>query len=88
MNLNGLKDLDLYFGATALGIMLIILIAILLGLKFRSIGYKIFVVILSLGLLIPVYFCFRHELNFPIIGTLFLIESLAGFLIAFNASKY
>jgi hypothetical protein len=83
MNFNGLDDLDFYLGLIALAIMLVTLIGILLGLKFRSIGYKIVVFVLSLGTSVLTYFCFQHEINFPIIGTLFLVESFIGFAIIF-----
>nr|WP_294862473.1 hypothetical protein [uncultured Fluviicola sp.] len=83
MNFNGLNDLDLYFGVAALAIMLVTLTGILLGLKFRTIGYKVVVLVLSLGVSVLSYFCFRHEINFPIIGSLFLVESLVGFAIIF-----
>ena len=83
MNFNGLDNLDFYFGLTALVIMFVTLIGILLGLKFRSIGYKIVVFVLSLCAAVLAYFCFRHEIDFPIIGTLFSIECIIGFVIIF-----
>ncbi|AEA43266.1 hypothetical protein [Fluviicola taffensis] len=83
MNFNGLNNLTFYFGLAALAIMLVSLIGILLGLKFRSIGYKIVVLVLSLGAAVLSYFCFRHEFNFPMIGSLFLVESFIGFTIIF-----
>lgn len=83
MNFNGLNDLFFYFGVAALVIMVITFIGILLGLKFRNIGYKIVVLILSLGAAVLSYFCFRHEFNFPMIGSLFLVESFIGFTIIF-----
>lgn len=83
MNFNGLNKLDFYFGVVALVILVLTLTGILLGLKFRTTGYKIVVFILSLGTSVLTYFCFRHEINFPIIGSLFLVESLAGFVITF-----
>jgi CHASE2 domain-containing sensor protein len=83
MNFNGLNDLDFYFGAIALAIMFVTAIFILLGLKFRSTGYKIFVLLLTLGTSVLAYFSFRHEMNFPIIGSLFLIETGMGIWIIF-----
>ena len=83
MNFNGLDDLDFYFGVAALVILALTLTGILLGLKFRTTGYKIVVFVLSLGTSVLTYFCFRHEIDFPIIGSLFLVESLTGLMIVF-----
>jgi hypothetical protein len=84
MNIHfNLDGLSFTLGVIAFVIMAITLTGILLGLKFRSIGYKIVVFILSLGASVLSYFCFRHEMNFPMIGTLFLFESFVGFVIIF-----
>lgn len=84
MNFNfNLSGLAFSLGVAALVIMTITFTGILLGLKFRSTGYKILVLILSLGTSVLSYFCFRHEMNFPIIGSLFLVESFVGFAILF-----
>jgi CHASE2 domain-containing sensor protein len=83
MNFNGLNDLNYYIGSVALAIMFVTSVFILLGLKFRSSGYKIFVLLLTLGTSVLAYFCFRHEMNFPIIGSLFLIETAMGIWIIF-----
>lgn len=84
MNLNfNLSGLAFTLGVPALVIMAITFTGILLGLKFRSTGYKLVVFILSLGTSALAYLCFRHEMNFPIIGTLFLAESFIGFTITF-----
>jgi hypothetical protein len=79
MNFNGLDHLNYTIGLYALAIMFVTVILILLGLKFRNLGYKAVVFVLSLGTLVLTYFCFRHEVNFPITGSLFLIESILGF---------
>ena len=84
MNFNfNLSGLAFTLGVAALVIIAITFTVILLGLKFRSIGYKIVVLILSLGAAALSFFCFRHEMNFPIIGTFFLVESFVGFAIVF-----
>jgi hypothetical protein len=83
MNFNGLNDLSYYIGSIALAIMFVTTLFILLGLKFRNTGYKIFVLLLALGTSVLAYFCFRHEMNFPIIGSLFLIETGIVFCIIF-----
>jgi hypothetical protein len=83
MNFNGLDELDFYFGASALAIMFVTSVFILLGLKYSSTGYKIFVLLLTLGTSVLAYFCFRHEMNFPVIGSLFLIETGIGIRIIF-----
>jgi len=41
------------------------------------------VLFLSLGTSVLAYFCFRHEVNFPMIGALFVFESFVGFAILF-----
>lgn len=87
MNFSGLNDLDFYAGAIALVIMLLTFSGILLGLKFRNTGYKIVVLFLSLGTSVLAYFCFRHEINFPIIGSLFVFESFVGFALIFVRKK-
>jgi hypothetical protein len=83
INFNGLDDLSFYLAVTASVIMFLTFTGILLGLKFRSIGYKLFVLFLSLGTSVLAYFCFRHEINFPMIGALFVFESFVGFAIIF-----
>jgi hypothetical protein len=87
MNFNGLNHLDFYIGAVALSIMFVTTILILLGLKFRSTGYKIVVLLLSFGTSVLAYFCFRHELNFTMIGSLFVIETGVGFWIALSRRR-
>lgn len=82
-HLGGLNDLNFYFGVIALVLMAITLTGILLDLKIRSLGYKLFVLFLSLGTSVLAYFCYRHEVNFPMIGALFAIESAVGFVIVF-----
>ena len=83
MNFNGLNDLSYYIGSIALAIMFVTAVFILLGLKFRSSGYKIFILLLTLGTSVLAYFSFRHEVNFPVIGSLFLIETGMGIWIIF-----
>ena len=84
MNIHfNLDGLSFTLGVIAFVIMAVTLTGILLGLKFRNIGYKIVVLLLSLGTAVLSFFCFQHEMNFPMIGTLFLFESFIGFVIIF-----
>lgn len=81
---SGFSDLDWYFGLFFCGLMFLQLAFILLGLKFRNRGYKIFLRILSLLMLVPVFFCFQDELQFYYIGIGIFAFVLTGLVVSFR----
>ena len=85
--MNSLNELDFYFTIFFCGILAVQLIAIIFGLKFRSKGYKIFLAIISVLMLIPTFFCFQNELRFYLMGTLFTVSVLAGLLLSLPVKK-
>lgn len=59
------------------------IILILIGIRKRGTGYRIFLAIMNVLFLVPVYFCFQHEVQHYIGGTILLLVALIGLLMAF-----
>ena len=84
---NGLEGLNLYFALIFCGFLLLQIILIFVGLKFKSRGYRIFLGTISVLMLILAFFCFQHELQFYLIGTAIMVSAFAGLFISFIRNK-
>lgn len=58
------------------------IILILIGIRKRKTGYRIFLTIINVLFLVPVYFCFQHEMQHYIGGTILLLVAFIGLLMA------